>query len=234
VKKIKTGEYLAKLQARTWLLRALSPSFSSSLANNHVLACNFAKYSRRFKKIHSRLGSKPFLIWLLISPPDLKCVATLPCNLSLMACFAAINVSQGSVVTYARCCGLFNMHLTANLPRKLPVKKNCRPKSGKIWQNYGHESVAQFFWPTLYKGKGDRSICDSHRGISLLSIPGIILARVMLSRLAKHVKDCDILPESQWGISQWSRHNGHDFHSSPAARAVPWTSSATCMQCLWI
>jgi len=73
--------------------------------------------------------------------------------------------------------------------------------------------VAQFFWPTLYKRKGDRSICDNHRGISLLSIPGIILARVMLSRLAKHVKDCDILPESQWGISQWSRHNGHDFHS---------------------
>ena len=130
-----------------------------------------------------------------------------------MACFAAISVSQGSVVTYARCCGLFNMHLTANLPRKLPVKKNCRPKSVKIWQNYGHESVAQFFWPTLYKRKGDRSICDNHRGISLLSIPGIILARVMLSRLAKHVKDCDILPESQWGISQWSRHNGHDFHS---------------------
>ena len=62
-----------------------------------------------------------------------------------MACFADINVSQGSVATYARCGGIFNMHLTANLPRNLSVKKFC--KSVKIWQNYGHESVAPFFGP---------------------------------------------------------------------------------------
>ena len=48
--------------------------------------------------------------------------ATLPCNLSLTACFADINVSQGSVATYARCGGTFNIHLTAYLPRNLPVK----------------------------------------------------------------------------------------------------------------
>ena len=29
-----------------------------------------------------------------------------------MAYFADINVSQGSVATYARCGGVFNMHLT--------------------------------------------------------------------------------------------------------------------------
>jgi len=40
-----------------------------------------------------------------------------------MACFADINVSQGSVATYARCSGIFTMHLTANLPKNLPVKK---------------------------------------------------------------------------------------------------------------
>ena len=38
------------------------------------------------------------------------------------ACFADINVSQGSAATYARCDGIFNKHLTANLPRNLPVK----------------------------------------------------------------------------------------------------------------
>jgi len=38
-----------------------------------------------------------------------------------MACFADINVSQGSVATYARCSGIFNIHLTANLPSNLPV-----------------------------------------------------------------------------------------------------------------
>jgi len=58
-----------------------------------------------------------------------------------MACFADI-VSQGSLATYARCGGIFNMHLTANLPRKLPVKKFCT--SVKIWYNYGYESVAPF------------------------------------------------------------------------------------------
>jgi len=49
---------------------------------------------------------------------------TLPCNLSLMACFADITVLQGSVATYARCVhGSFNIHLTTNLPRSYPVKK---------------------------------------------------------------------------------------------------------------
>jgi len=69
------------------------------------------------------LSNKPFLIWLLTTQPRLKCVATLPCNLSLTACFAHINVSQGSVATYARCGEMFNIHLTANLLRNLPVKK---------------------------------------------------------------------------------------------------------------
>ena len=51
VKKFLIGEYLAKLQARTWLFHALSPAFSSVLTkrtsawDNHVLACNFAKHS---------------------------------------------------------------------------------------------------------------------------------------------------------------------------------------------
>jgi len=46
------------------------------------------------KKITNRLSNKPFIIWLLTTPPHLQFVATLPCNLSLMACFADINASQ--------------------------------------------------------------------------------------------------------------------------------------------
>ena len=38
-----------------------------------------------------------------------------------MACFADINVSQGSVATYARFDGSFNTHLTTNLPGNLSV-----------------------------------------------------------------------------------------------------------------
>jgi len=91
--------------------------------DNHALACNFAKYSpiSDFFFTH-RLSSKPFSIWLLTTPPHLKYVATLPCNLSLMACFADVNVSQGSVATYARCGRIFNIRLTTNLPRNLAVK----------------------------------------------------------------------------------------------------------------
>jgi len=107
-------------------LRLLAVRWPSpqSARDNQVLACNFAKYSRILTIFFThRLNNKLFLFCLLISPPHLKYVATLPCNLSLMACFADINVSQGSVATLARCGGIFNIHLTANLLRNLPVKK---------------------------------------------------------------------------------------------------------------
>ena len=55
-----------------------------------------------------------------------------------MACFADINVSQGSVATRVRCGRILNTHLTANLHWFLK-------KSVKISQNYGHESVAPVF-----------------------------------------------------------------------------------------
>ena len=78
----------------------------------------------RFKKNSLTHSNKPFLIWLLTTPPHFTDVAaTLPCNLSLMACFTDINVSQGSVTTYAMCGGMFVIHLTANLLRNLSVKK---------------------------------------------------------------------------------------------------------------
>ena len=56
-----------------------------------------------------------FLIWLLTTPLYLKYAATLPCNLSLRACFVDVKVSQGSVATHARCDGIFNINFTANL-----------------------------------------------------------------------------------------------------------------------
>jgi len=61
----------------------------------------------RLKKFTHTLSNKPFITWLLTTPPHLKYAAALPCNLSLMACFADVNVSQGSVATYARCGGIF-------------------------------------------------------------------------------------------------------------------------------
>ena len=69
-----------------------------------------------------RLGNKPFLIWLLTASPHLKYADTIPSNLSLRAYFADINVSQGRYVArYARCGGIFDIRLTANLTGNLPV-----------------------------------------------------------------------------------------------------------------
>ena len=51
----------------------------------------------------------------------------------------------------------------------------------------------------LYKGKGDKSSCDNYRGISLLSIAGKILCKVIINRLNTHLLD-EIVPESQCGF----------------------------------
>ena len=69
-----------------------------------------------------------------------------------------------------------------------------------IWQS---ETVPQDFKDAsivhLYKRKGNRQTCDNHRGISLLSIAGKILARILLNRLSVHLEK-GLLPESQCGF----------------------------------
>ena len=47
----------------------------------------------------------------------------------------------------------------------------------------------------LYKNKDDRTSCDNHRGISLLCIPGKILARIILNCITHHFLD-DVISES--------------------------------------
>ena len=47
----------------------------------------------------------------------------------------------------------------------------------------------------LYKRKGNRNSCDNHRGISLLSIVGKILACILVNRLNVHLER-DLLPET--------------------------------------
>ena len=51
----------------------------------------------------------------------------------------------------------------------------------------------------LYKRKENRQSCNNHRGISLLSIAGKILAKVLLNRLIDHLEN-GLLPESQCGL----------------------------------
>ena len=104
------AKYSAHQQHREllWLeitkLTTLSACFSSVLVNrtsaldNHVLACNFAKYSPILNFFTLRLSNKRFLICLLTAPPHIKCVATLPCNLSLIA-FLLLTLMFHEIVT---------------------------------------------------------------------------------------------------------------------------------------
>ena len=50
---------------------------------------------------------------------------------------------------------------------------------------------------TIFK-KGDRKLCGNYRGISLLSIPGKVFARVLLNRLTSYAEN--FLPETQCGF----------------------------------
>ena len=52
----------------------------------------------------------------------------------------------------------------------------------------------------LFKRKGNPQVCDNHRDISLLSVAGKILARVLLNRLNEHLEQSRLLPESLCGF----------------------------------
>ena len=54
-----------------------------------------------------------------------------------------------------------------------------------------------------YEQKGDIAECGNSRGISLLSVAGKALAKIMLTRLHEHVVDL-VLPESQCGFRRGS------------------------------
>ena len=51
----------------------------------------------------------------------------------------------------------------------------------------------------LYKSKGEKSVCDNHRGITLLESVGKVLARILLNRLQEDICPA-ALPESQSGF----------------------------------
>ncbi|GFR64639.1 cilia- and flagella-associated protein 74-like [Elysia marginata] len=52
---------------------------------------------------------------------------------------------------------------------------------------------------TLYKNKGEKSDCSDYRGITLLSIAGKVLARILLNRIVSTIAE-ENLPESQCGF----------------------------------
>ena len=52
----------------------------------------------------------------------------------------------------------------------------------------------------LYKRKGNPQVYGNHRGISLLSIAGKILAKILLNRLNAHLDQAGLISESQCGF----------------------------------
>ncbi|VDL94132.1 unnamed protein product [Schistocephalus solidus] len=77
-------------------------------------------------------------------------------------------------------------------------------RQGQVPQDFKDATIIH-----LYKRKGNRQVCDNHRGISLLNIAGKILARTLVNRLNGHL-DQSLLSESQ---------NGHFWvicHHQPA------------------
>lgn len=78
--------------------------------------------------------------------------------------------------------------------QKMTVLFQSMWKQGQVPQQLKDASIVH-----IYKRKGNRQSCDNHRGISLLSIAGKILARVLLNRLLQHLEQ-GLLPESQCGF----------------------------------
>ena len=78
----------------------------------------------------------------------------------------------------------------------------------------------------IYKCKGDRACCDNHRGISLLSIAGKVLGRVILNRLSSYVFGQNIIPESQCGFRR-GRGTTDMIYSQAYRRIV--SSNKTCI-----
>nr|VZI34508.1 unnamed protein product [Spirometra erinaceieuropaei] len=72
-------------------------------------------------------------------------------------------------------------------------------RQGEVPQDFKDATIVH-----LYKRKGNRQVCDNHRGISLLNIAGKIFVRIFLNRLNNHLEQ-GLLPESQCGFR---RHRG--------------------------
>ena len=73
------------------------------------------------------------------------------------------------------------------MAEKLTELFHCTWRKEAIPQDFKDASIIH-----LYKRKGNPQVCDNHRGISLLSIAGKILAKILLNRLNVHLDQSDL------------------------------------------
>ena len=81
------------------------------------------------------------------------------------------------------------------MAEKLTELFQCMWRKEAIPQDFNDVSIIH-----LYKRKGNPQVCDNHRGISLLSIAGKILAKILMNRLNAHLDQAGLIPESQCGF----------------------------------
>ena len=121
-------------------------------------------------------------------------------NVDLYLTFVDLTKAFGTV----SCEGLWKIMAKFGCPAKFITM--VRQVHDRNWQSYftlcGEKkpSLKNSRMQQLFKRKGNPQVCDNHRGISLLSIAGKILARVLLNRLNEHLEQSGLLPESQCGF----------------------------------
>ena len=91
----------------------------------------------------------------------------------------------------------------------------CCWEQGKLSQDLRDAVII-----TLYKNKGEKSDCSNNRGITLLSIAGKVLARVLLNRLVPTIAE-EILPREPVRLQSQQRHDGYGVRPPPTSGEMP-------------
>ena len=94
------------------------------------------------------------------------------------------------------------------MAEKLTELFHCILRKEAIPQDFKDASIIH-----LYKRNGKPQVCDNHRSISVLSIAGKILAKILLNRLNAHLDQAGLIPESQCEFKKDKRDNIHDLYS---------------------
>nr|VZI18643.1 unnamed protein product [Spirometra erinaceieuropaei] len=80
-------------------------------------------------------------------------------------------------------------------------------RQGEVPQDFKDATIIY-----LYKRKGNRQICDNHRGISLLNIARKTFVCILLNRLNNHLEQ-GLLPESQCGLRRHHSTTDRTFNT---------------------
>ena len=102
------------------------------------------------------------------------------------------------------------------MAEKLTELFHCMWRKEAILQEFKDASMIH-----IYKWRGNPQVCDNHRGISLLSIAGEILAKFLLNRLNVHLDQKGTYPRKSMRAQKRQRDNRHNLHSKTASGEMP-------------